>query len=334
MGNTAENTPLDSMQDDDAGEGDVNWDAAKEFFTSGGQKNAATRTPDAGEQTDTGEEDDVEYVDENGNVLSPEEVAAIKAEGVGIGEEGEETPAGEPEFVQVRIKGRTLTLPREDAEAFEEYRREARERDGRLGGELQQYRERLAALEAVQKDRQMLAQAGKQTQEVPQKPPWKLAIENFEEYERQYDAYVDHKIASARRELVEAYNEEQRSIREATIKEQTNRAWVGGFYSENSHLDKPLLRPIVAQVFTENQRELEGYGDDVVSAYSRLAELAESRIVELTSTGRSLRKPPAVEGAQSAPRRVVVKSPRDENFSTADWVTRERAKMFGQEGQQ
>jgi hypothetical protein len=321
-GNTAENTPLDgpagAANEEFGDEGSVNWDAAKEVFQPKGQ--GGTTEPGDGEG------DQIVYVDEEGNELTPEEVEAARAEGAEIDGEGGDGAGGDPEMVEVRVKGRTITLPREDAEAFESFRRETRERDGRMGGELQQTRERLAALEAVVVDRNV---ATKPT--APQKPPWKLATENFQEYEKQWDAYVDHKIATSRNELVEAYNEEMKAQKAATMSEQANQAWVAGFYSENKHLNKPMFRPTVGQVFKENEQELESYGNDVESAYARLAELAEARLTEVATQGRTLRRPPRFEGGTRTVRQVT-KSPRDTTpFSTANWIAKERAKMRGEE---
>jgi hypothetical protein len=308
--------PADAANEAFGGEGTVNWDAAKEVFQP--------KDKDQGGTAETGAED-VVYVDEDGNELTPEEVEAAKAEGAQI-DDGDGA-GGDPEMVEVRVKGRTISLPREDAEAIESFRRETRERDGRMGGELQQTRERLAALEAVVTDRHV-TQAGPTA---PQKPPWKLATENFQEYERQYDAYVDHKIAAARNELVEAFNEEQKAQKAAAISEQANQSWVSGFYATHAHLNKPLLRPTVGQVFKENESELEAYGNDVQSAYARLAELAEARLTEVATQGRQLRRPPTFEGGTRTVRQVT-KSPRDTTpFSTANWIARERAKMRGEE---
>jgi hypothetical protein len=323
VGNTTENTPLDGTAPGDApgaAEGSVNWDAAGEFFAPKGSESSEPADEAAGDESG---EQEVVYVDEDGNELSPEEIAAAEAEG----RVEDETGDTKPEKVDFRINGRTLSLPREDAEALEAARREQRERDGRLGGELQTTRERLAALEAVIADRGAVDSTGQP--EAPKRPDAKLALDDIEEWQRQYDAFTDHRIAVARQELVEAYNEEQAQTRQAQITEQGNRAWVQGFYQDNEHLDKPALRAVVSQVYTENREELGQFGDDVAGQYNRLSELTETRIAELTSTSRTLRKPPAVEGATRTTRTVRTAPLRDKPFSSADWSAREREKMKG-----
>jgi len=247
-------------------------------------------------------------------------VAAAQAEGT-IEEETEQS-----EFVEVRIKGRTLSLPREDAAALEEYRREQRDRDGRMGGELQSTKERLAALEAVQADRN----AGVPVTG-PERPDPQLALKNYPEYAKLQDEYIDHKITAAVSGLAQAYNEDQATTKQASMKEQGDRAWVAGFYQENTHLSNPQLRPIVAQVFGENQEELDAYGNDVASAYSRLAELTETRVAELTNTSRTLRRPPVMEGATRAVRKVITKEAPRSAFSASNWIAKERLKLAGQD---
>src|SRR6185295_17880692 len=52
-------------------------------------------------------------------------------------------------LVEVRIKGKTVKMHKEAADAYSEFVRETRERDGRLGGEIAQLRERSARLEGM-----------------------------------------------------------------------------------------------------------------------------------------------------------------------------------------
>jgi hypothetical protein len=316
MANNTENTPLEGpVPGVESDVGSVNYDAVMEHFTPKQDTEATTETG----------EGDVVYVDEDGKELSPEEVAAAQADGAEVEDAG---TTGD-DLVEVRIKGRVLSLPREDAEAIEAYRREQRERDGRVGGELQQYRERLAALEAVTRDRAMAAQG---TQQQLQKPSAQLALDDFPEYERQRDQYIDHRIATAVNELALAVDGEQKAQKAVAMTEQQNQAWVASFYSENSHLNKPLIRPIVGQVYEAHEKELEDYGDDYVSAFQRLAELTETRITELNAAGRTLRRPPQMEGATRTVQVVKKESLRDSTpFNTANWVARERAKMRGDE---
>ncbi len=308
-GNDTTNTSLEGPPPGPAdAETDVNY-SGLENLVQGGKATEITTEPG-----------EAEFVyDDDGTPASPEDVAAAEADGT-IEEEQSDT-------VEVRIKGRTLSLPREDAAALEEYRRENRERDGRLGGELQTTRERLAALEAVQTDRS----AGITADQGPERPDPKLALSDFPEYARLQDKYTDHKVNAAVGKLATAYNEDKVATKQALIQEQSDRSWVGGFYQDHAHLNTPSLRSVVSQVFAENLAELEEYGTNRASAYGRLAELTETRVAELTNTSRTLRRPPVMEGATRAVRKVISKEPPRSTFSASNWIARERLKMSGQD---
>ena len=120
-----------------------------------------------------------------------------------------ETPAAEddsPKLVEVSIRGRKVLMSEEAANAHRDYMREVRERDGRLGGEIAQLRERSAKLEGALDT--IAKGQGRTREDDLRPPPAKLAIEDFEEYHRQMVTYNEALMARGQAELVERYEQE------------------------------------------------------------------------------------------------------------------------------
>lgn len=299
--NTTENTPLGSAEDSQE-DSPVNWDAATKFF---GPMKLGQETPDTDPQDG---DEDIE--------AAPE------------GEAANDAPSPQDELVEVRVKGRVLMLPRADAEAIEQFRRETRERDGRLGGELATTRERLARLEGMLEKQQ--PSRDEPEPQGPTPPDHNLALTDFAEWQRQWDAYQRAEMTRVQQELVNRYEQERARERQETAAASRNREWADHFYRSNPHLNRPAIRPLVSQVYAENQRELDGYGDDIAGAFSRLAELTDARVSEIASYGKTgtKQKVPQLESS-SAPAPAPAEPEPRKRFSTAAWMAKERERMKG-----
>lgn len=273
----------------ESGEGAVDWEAAEEFLS--GQEDGVDPedddSDDDGDDPDTGDEE------------------------------------AQPELVEVRLRGHTLMLPPEQAAAIEEYRRENRERDGRLGGQISQYQERLARLEAIQAERDRLAMQA--TEDAPRRPDPELALRDFPKWEQQWAEYQQYEQAKLIHSLETRYVQEREAEKRALAIAQRNEAWANSFYTSNPHLNKPVLKPVVAAVFRENQQELESYGDDYGAAFHRLAQLTDARVKEIMSLGKpNPNRAPSLEASGSrAPKKPASKPTPD--FTMSDWSARKRA---------
>lgn len=200
-------------------------------------------------------------------------------------EDGAGTPAPESGTddgtVEVRIKGRPVKMNKEAADAYSEFVRETRERDGRLGGEIAALRERSARLEGMVETvnrSQVPSPAGPDI--AP--PPAKLAIENFEEWQRQMLAYQGAMMLRQQAELEQKYQNDQQVQQTQAQRDAAQRAWADRFYGQNPHLNKPHLRDIVTSVYREHASEIDALnGTNIADAHDRLAELADARIVEI-----------------------------------------------------
>ena len=272
---------------------------------------------------------------ETGDVNWDEANAFWNGKEVGGVEQGEEEEEEEPEqqeeqgdgLVDVRIKGRTVRMTPDDAAAYDQLLSEVRERDGRLGGELSQLRERLARQEG------MLTGLQKPTEvEMPAPPPAKLAMEDWEEYHRQWVSYNARMMTLQREDLEGRYNEaEERRTRVATESDR-NVAWAQRFYNDYSHLDAPELKGIVRDVYTEYRSEVDGLGT-VQDQHARLAELAEQRILAIKRAGKpgSTERPPQVEGAGRPRSPGRTKPVADKPMTGEDWMRRKRAQLRGEQ---
>jgi hypothetical protein len=242
----------------------------------------------------------------------------------------EETPAGDS-LVEVRIKGKVVKMTAEAADAYQGFVRETRERDGRLGGELARLKESQARLEgkveAVRTPRS--AESA-----MPTPPPAKLAIDDFEEYHRQMLTYHGAMMLHQQAELEGKYQQAESSKTEAARAAAENERWVGTFYKEHDHLNKPHLRPVIQSVYQANAREIEELNQigDADGARERLAELVDEQLVQIKQDGKEVstnrKTPPRLEGAGTSGRR----GSQEKQFApttAASWSAKKRAELRG-----
>ena len=268
--------------------GDVDWDEANAFWNGKGAE---------GEDTEQGEEEEPEQQEEQGDGL-----------------------------VDVRIKGRTVRMTPDDAAAYDQLLSEVRERDGRLGGELSQLRERLARQEGM-----LTGLQKPETVEMPTPPPASLAMENWEEWHRQWVTYNARMMQLQREELHGEYQaaEAQRTRMDAESRQ--NVAWAQRFYNDYPHLDDPELKDTIQAVYVRNKPTIDGLGT-VEDQYAKLAELAEQRILAIKRAGKpgSTERPPQVEGAGRPRSPGRTKPVADKPMTGEDWMRRKRAQLRGE----
>jgi hypothetical protein len=254
-----------------------------------------------------------------------------KAEGADD-ESAPETPS-EDGMVPVRIRGREVRMPKEAADAYREQMREVRERDGRRGGEIAQLREQTARLEGMVTT---VRDAGKSASADDLKPPpAKLAIENFEEWQRQFLAYHGQMMLRQQADLEGKYTTDQLAQRQQAAKDAEQRAWAQKFYAENPHLNKPHLHDIVTSVYRRNAQEIDALTKvSVEDAHERLAELADEAVVAIKSDGKRIEgetrnRPPRLEGAGTP----GGKGKGADTFvpaTASSWSARKRAQLRGE----
>lgn len=271
-------------------EGTVDWDASKSFFTG-------------------------------------------KAKSIEEGTEETETSADgttqEPEVVEVSIKGRKIKVAADDAAAIEAWRREVRERDGRLGGENAQMRDRLARLEGAV---ETIHRTPAREPEEPQPPPDTLAHEDFSEWRRQYDRYHSAKMAKLEADLEERYTRDKNETQALSEQQRRDLAWSSKFYSDHPSFDDPRIKRIVGAVYTEHAATVVAAGD-VAEQHERLAELVEEELVALKRAGKTVtdtKRPPRLEGGSiPTPGGRPATEPARAAVSAASWSAKKRASMRG-----
>lgn len=242
----------------------------------------------------------------------------------------EESAANEqPESVEVSIRGRKVRMSAEDAEAYHAFVKDVRERDGRLGGEMQSLRERVARTEG---ELEATRRAVKPLEELTP-PDIRLAEENFAEYHRQWQVYTDAKATRVRAELLDEIESRERTRTQVDEKEGAAARFVSEFYDRHSHLAEPAKKDIVQLVYQRNAQEINQLraSGDHEAAQDRLAELADAHIVALRADRKQSnanKQPPRIEGTGTPPARRAAPEPEVE-FSAADWVRQKRAAMRG-----
>lgn len=255
-----------------------------------------------------------------------------KPEDAGEKPEGEETPAGEKEdeakLIEVSIRGRKVLMTEEAAQAHRDYMREVRERDGRLGGEIAQLRERSAKLEGAL---ETIGKTRGQSDDRLTPPPAKLAVEDFEEYHRQMLAYNREEMTRQQADLVARYEQDISARTTQTAEQRSATVWATKFYEKNPELNHPRLRNIVHEVYQEHRNEIDTLG--AADGHDLLAELAFSEVASLRNVGKTnntdTKRPPRLEGAaRSGARRAT--EDRHVPVTAASWVRRERARQRGE----
>lgn len=243
------------------------------------------------------------------------------------GDEGESTPQ-EPQLVEVSIKGRKIKMAAEDAAAIEEFRREGRERDGRLGGENAAMRERLARLEGQIEAATRAGTRGSTPPAITPPDP-KLVETDFAEWDRQNRAYHAAKMAELAAELEAKYIADRNQSATQTEEERRNVAWANKFYASFEHLGAtPRVKQIVAEVYNDHKAEIDAMGS-VAEQHERLAELADEELLSLRKISKTpSRKPPRLEGGSTPVPGKTVQEPR-EPFSAAKWTAKKRSALRG-----
>lgn len=236
------------------------------------------------------------------------------------------SPEGDQEgLVEVSIQGRKVKMPAEAADAYHDFVKKTRERDGRLGGELNQLRERSAKLEGM-----VESLKGGPREEADIKPPDpNLAREDWEEYHRQMMTYNATMMQRQQAELEGRYRQDL-SQREAQESEESRQQlWAKHFYQTNPELDKPHLRSLVHAVYQEHATEINSY-TDVEDQHTRLADLANKRRLAIMMDGKTTKTktPPRVEGVSKTA--SPSKTTEEKEFSQTDWLYRTRARMRGE----
>jgi len=249
-------------------------------------------------------------------------------------EDGADDQTEQPAESMFRYKGKEIKADPETVELLEDLRRQARGENGKLGAELARTRERLARLEGA-----VTRPTGDEAPAKPklERPDHRLATRDYAEYDRQMQAYEAAKDAELEARLAARLEADREQLRRSAEKAQHDREWAERFYSEHDHLDKPTLKPIVAQAYTEHKSEIDEIeaGEGIERAHERLAELAHARLVEVSKVvapnrTNTSRRPPRVESSGGAPQSRT--QPVDEsrrNFSAASWSAKERARMRG-----
>jgi hypothetical protein len=270
--------------------GSVEWDAANELFTQAGESAPAEETEATPE-------------------TAPDESATTT-----------------PQLKEFRYKGRVLQVAAEDYDVLEDLRRQARGENGKLGSENANLKERLARLEGIL-EASVTPGAGAKKDEGPRMPPPELALEDFPAWQRQQEEYLEWKLEqkaqAARQEYETRMTEGARQQAEAAEAQQNAHL----FYQENSHLDHAAFKRVVAQVWVEHKAELGSLAEE--DQRTRLAELADTRIAEIRSTGGRSAKPrlPSLEGSSVAPPKTQAVAPSDRPYSAADFVRAARERM-------
>jgi hypothetical protein len=287
--------PLMNMSEDEL----VDWGAAK-----------AALAPDQAPAEAPGEDEGVEAAP--GDEVAEQHTA-------------EDTDA----LVEVSLKGRKLRLPREDAAAIEDFRREVRDRDGRLGGENAQLRERLARLEGALLTRQP-EQAPPAVEEIAPPAP-ELAVTNLAEWQRQMLRYTAKMVERSQSELAETYAKDQRARAEAAEEAARNQAWAHAFYTRHPQFKTPALMEVVGEVYSKHASDLETLSDPDAQ-FERLASLAGERVLAIRQAGKNLNpsRPPKLEGASTPVAKRPVAADSERAFSAADFVRQERARLRGE----
>lgn len=247
-------------------------------------------------------------------------------------EAGEESDAA-PTEREFSYRGKKVRVDAETFALLESLRNEARGTNGRIGAELARTKERLARLEGAASARP----SGERSDEPELRPPDpKLAIQDFAEYQRQDLAYHRAEMDRLKRDLEARYAGDQEQLRRAADAERKNTEWADRFYSAHDHLDLPIVKPIVSQVYIENKAEIDDIeqSDGTDAAQARLAELADQRLVEVRKLGKSgtqSRRPPRVESSGGAPRTVERPAADESSYSGGQgWLAKERARMRGE----
>lgn len=235
--------------------------------------------------------------------------------------EGSETP----ELVDVSIRGRKVKMLPEDAEAYKALIKDFRDRDGRLGGELQALKDRVAKSETG-----LAAVAKVATQASAPKPPdIKLAEEDFAAYHQQMLEYQDARERQLRAELLDRAEATQAPA--ATTRDE-GAEWVTGFFRRHEHLGDEATRTIVQAAYNKNQSEIEALRRiDPEGAQDRLAELVDETIVAARArrTTSNAARPPRLEGAGSPPAAKTTVEKPVEPLSAATWSAKKRAALRG-----
>lgn len=274
---------------------------------------------------------------------SDEAVRRYMTEGTGADEEGftgrpgdGEDEAEAPEAAQPRefkYRGKAVKVDADTYELLESLKKEARGANGRLGSELAQYREKLARLEGM-----VTARQPDPTDDVPaiQPPDPLLATRDIAAYQRDLLAYHAAREVQLQEKLERKYMatiNEAKAINESKAKEV---AWADDFYRAYDHLDDKALKPVVAQVYAENQEEILLLRQtDSEAAQERLAELTDARLLRVAegvsgrgNTNTKSNRPPRVESSAAATPRGKGDAP-GRQFSAARWQAEQRLKMTG-----
>lgn len=231
------------------------------------------------------------------------------------------------ELVAVSVKGRKIMMAPEDAAAIEAFRRDVRERDGRLGGENASLRERIARIEG------RLEAATKHEEAAPEiKPPDpRLAVEDLAEWQRQLLAYQAAMTLKHQVELETKYENDKKHTQSKAQQDASDRAWAEGFYTAYPHLNNPEAREVVGTVYMKSGAEVVDAGA-IEAQYEKLATLAEAKITRLAATGKEVNAPKRalrLEGA-SAPRSKMAPEQKFVPVTAASFVARERARLRGE----
>ena len=236
-------------------------------------------------------------------------------------DEGAEA-SGEDSVVEVPLRGRTLKLAPEDAAALEAYKKEVRDRDGRMGGELQQTKERLARLEGA------VSVQTKEPESTLQMPDPMLATTDIKRWQTEMTAYNAAKMEQMRAELRDEYERDKtQTVTQLETKAVYNR-WADEFFSNNPELKSPRLRRMTAEVYTENAEAIEGI-ESPEEQYKFLARKVREVARDIGSVIKADR-PLTLEGGSSARKPVQKKDDKFVPRSTLDWSRERRAAMRGE----
>lgn len=239
--------------------------------------------------------------------------------------QGDGTPAegaeasGDDAVVEVPLRGRTLRLPAEDAAALEAYKKEIRDRDGRLGGELQAAKERLARLEG------RVEATTKQPEPTLTMPDPMLATTDIKRWQTEMTAYNAAKLEQMRAELRDEYERDKTQTVTQLENADKGRRWADEFFSSNPELKSPRLRKMTSDLYIENAEAIEGI-ESPEEQYKFLARKVREAAKDIGSVIKADR-PLTLEGGSSARKPVAGKADKFVPRSTLDWSRERRAAM-------
>lgn len=259
-------------------------------------------------------------------------------ESVTASPEGEGTPgadtskadANAPAEREVLLDGRTFKAPKDIADAFT---REINRRDGSHGAELQGLRERLARVEGRQ-EASTAQPAGAEKHEGPPIPDPEDMIENPAKYQEQLTTRMRWESEQTVQGLTSRYEEAEAAKVQETERRAAWKSHVDQFYAKPENKVLVGNEDIVDLMLKTHAAELAPLS--VEDGFSRLSELAKSRLARVTGSapeikGRMTPKPPTLEGSSRRGAAAAPAGGQDEGPKSLSAALKERRRAAAAE---